>query len=135
MNSWPNNLILACHFGQGIPRRSLYERCKNPESCGRALRAHNFLDYRIFRKDFSWEFPDQNGRQGLDFLANCSSRSIHAMKYHIFIHLGLEGQKKTFRAPPSQWSHCESLFEPFWVPFRQNLTNVRFQTMGCFFYP
>ena len=97
MNSWPENLILACHFGQGIPRRSLYERPYNPQSCGRAKRAHNFLDFCIFRKDFSWEFPDQNDRQGLDFLANCSSRPIHAMKYHIFNNFGPEGQKKMFQ--------------------------------------
>ena len=52
-NSWPIHLILTCHFRQGVPRRSLYERPNHPQNCWRAKRAHNFVDFCIFRKDFS----------------------------------------------------------------------------------
>ena len=41
-------------------KKSLRKINKNPESCRRASRAHNFVDYGGFRKDFFWEFPNQN---------------------------------------------------------------------------
>ena len=49
-------------FWLGNSQKKSLRKMQKTESCERASRAHNFVDYRVFRKDFFWEFPNQNDR-------------------------------------------------------------------------